>query len=335
MTAPFIVAEMSANHLGSLARAHAIVDAAADAGADAVKLQTWSPDTMCIDTNFVLQHGPWAGRRLVDLYREAFTPWEWHAELFDHARQRGLVPFSAAFDCAAVDFLETLGVDRHKVASFELVDLPLIRHMASKGKPMILSTGMATQKEVADAYCIAIASGAPHVTLLTCTSAYPADAADANLKRMTWGLSTIRDGEKHWTSPGLSDHTMGIGVACAAAALGATMIEKHLTLSRADGGPDAGFSMEPAEFAQMVVECRRAAAAIGEVRYGPGPNESTELRRSLWVSKDIKAGEPLVLGVNVVTARPALGAPPSMSLQGKVALLDQKAGTPLNAWSNA
>lgn len=323
MTKPFIVAELSCNHLGSLKRAHAIVDAAADAGADSIKLQTWSPDSMCIDTNFVLTHGPWAGRRLVDLYREAYTPWEWHAELFDHARQRGLVPFSAAFDRGAVDFLETLGVDRHKVASFELVDLPLIAHMASKEKPIILSTGMAERREIGAAMR---AAAQLKVTVLACTSAYPADAADANLATFASGWGSMQ-----W---GLSDHTMGIGVACAAAALGATMIEKHLTLSRADGGPDAGFSMEPHEFAQMVVECRRAATAVGEVRYGPGPHESTELRRSLWVSQDIKAGEPLVLGVNVVTARPALGAPPSMSLQGKVALLDQKAGTPLNSWCN-
>lgn len=315
---PFIVAEMSANHLGSLKRAHRIVDAAANAGADAIKLQTWTPDTMCIDTNFVLPHGPWAGRRLVDLYREAYTPWEWHAELFDHARQRGLEPFSAAFDCHAVDFLESLGVKRHKVASFELTDLPLIRYMASKGKPMILSTGMATLDEVVAAVSEVQCHSFSAPTILRCTSAYPAQPEDAHLASISgpWGLS---------------DHTMGIGVACAAAALGATMIEKHLTLSRADGGPDAGFSMEPAEFAQMVFECRRAAAAVGEVRYGPGPNESTALRRSLWVSQPVEAGEPLVLGVNVVTARPAHGLPPGTDLTGKRAAQRLDRGTPLTA----
>jgi len=313
---PFIVAEMSANHLGSLERAHAIVDAAADAGADAIKLQTWSPGTMCI-SDYRLERGPWAGRLLRELYEEAFTPWEWHRPLFEHARQRGLVPFSAAFDCAAVDFLETLGVDRHKVASFELTDLPLIRYMASKGKPIILSTGMASSREIDAA--LRAASGCASL-VLKCTSAYPADPADANLLGGTL------------VSPwGLSDHTVGIGVAVAACAIGATYIEKHLTISRADGGPDAGFSMEPAEFKQLVVECRRAAAARGEVKFGPGPNESTDLRRSLWVRKDIAAGEPLRLGDNVCTARPALGLPCSTPLEGARAAHALRAGQPLVA----
>jgi pseudaminic acid synthase len=315
-----IIAEMSANHLRSLDRALAIVDAAADAGADLIKLQTWLPDSMCISKDYTLDHGPWAGRKLFDLYREAYTPWQWHRPIFDHARKRGLIPFSAAFDRQSVDFLEKLGVDRHKVASFELVDLPLIRYMASKGKPMILSTGIATEQEIGDALECAYSGGQNDVTLLKCTSAYPADASDANLR-------TIQEPEL--TSWGLSDHTMGIGVACAAAALGATMIEKHLTLSRADGGPDAGFSMEPHEFKQMVVECRRAAAAIGSVKYGPGPHESTELRRSLWVSKDVAPGEPLRLGVNVVTARPALGLSPAVDMEGKTASRYLTAGTPL------
>lgn len=316
MKEPFIVAEMSANHLGSLERAHAIVDAAADAGADAVKLQTWSPGTMCV-SDYRLDHGPWAGRLLRELYEEAFTPWEWHRPLFAHARARGMVGFSAAFDRDAVDFLETLGVDRHKVASFELVDLPLIRYMASKGKPMILSTGMAALKEVIAATDACQKAGVVP-TLLRCTSAYPAEPSDAHLAPLSgpWGLS---------------DHTMGIGVACAAAALGAVMIEKHLTLSRADGGPDAGFSTEPAEFKQLVVECRRAAAARGEVRYGPGPNESTELRRSLWVRKDIAAGEPLRLGDNVCTARPALGLACSTPLESVRAARPLRAGQPLTA----
>lgn len=319
---PFIVAEMSANHLGSLKRALAIVDAAADAGADAIKLQTWSPDTMCIDPTYTLTAGPWAGRTLVDLYREAHTPWNWHEPIFDYARARGLVPFSAAFDRESVDFLETLGVDRHKVASFELTDLPLIRYMASKGKPMILSAGMASDEEIQQAW-LAVRDGNNHerITYLKCTSAYPADASDANLATYTGRL-------KHgaW---GVSDHTMGLGVACAAVALGATMIEKHLTLARADGGPDAGFSMEPAEFAQMVTECRRAAAAVGAVKYGPGPHESTALRRSLWVSADISPGDALVLGVNVVTARPELGLPPGTDLTGRTARSGIKAGVPL------
>ncbi len=313
---PFIVAELSANHLGSLYRAHAIVDAAADAGADAIKLQTWMPDTMCVDHAYTLTHGPWAGRTLFDLYREAHTPWEWHKPLFDHARSRGLIPFSAAFDRESVDFLETLGVDRHKVASFELVDLPLIRYMASKGKPMILSTGMATRIEIE--YAIGAAMLAPEITVLKCTSAYPASAEDANLATLA-----------KWRNWGLSDHSLGTGVAVAAASLGATYIEKHLTLSRSDGGPDAGFSMEPAEFQQLVIECRRAAAAIGVPSYGPGPNESTALRRSLWVTSDTAAGEPFELHRNVRTARPALGLSPSFDINGRRARHAIKANTPL------
>jgi N-acetylneuraminate synthase len=248
--------------------------------------------------------------------------WEWHAELFDHARDLGLEPFSAAFDRESVDFLETLDVKRHKVASFELVDLPLIRCMASKGKPMILSTGMATEGEISNAVRAAFsgAGAAFDITLLRCTSAYPAPAEDAHLAILA---------ETTWPLYGLSDHTLGIGVAVAATALGATYIEKHLTISRADGGPDAGFSMEPAEFAQLVTECHRAADAIGEVKYGPGPNESTALRRSLWVCKDIAAGEPLRLGDNVCTARPALGLPCSTNLEGLRASAALRAGTPL------
>lgn len=329
LNSPFVVAEMSANHMGSLDRAHAIVDAAADAGADAIKLQTWSPGSMCIDVSYELTSGPWAGRALVDLYHEAWTPWEWHAPLFEHARSRGLVPFSAAFDRESVDFLETLGVDRHKVASFELVDLPLIRYMASKGKPMILSTGMATFDEISAAVGAAVACRRPRmgraITLLKCTSAYPADPKDAGL-----GLGHMVFLQECMDAHiGLSDHTLGIGVAVAAAALGATYIEKHLTLSRADGGPDAGFSMEPAEFKQLVTECRRAAAAIGQVHYGPGPNESTALRRSLWVTVDTEVGEPLELQRNVRTARPALGLSPSFDIHGRRARVPIKAGTPL------
>ena len=317
---PFIVAEMSANHLGSRARAMEIIAAASWAGADAVKFQTWSPGTMCVDETYRLAGGPWNGRRLSDLYAEAWTPWEWHKPMFDWVRSAGMIPFSAAFDRESVDFLESLNVDRHKVASFELTDLPLIRYMASKGKPMILSTGMATRDEIAAA--IDAADRAPDTLVLKCTSAYPADASDANLDTHTgWGC-------------GLSDHSQGIGVAVAAAALGYTYIEKHLTLSRADGGPDAGFSMEPAEFKQMVTECRRAAAAIGVPSYGPGPQESTALRRSLWVVRDMEQGELFVFGENVRTARPALGDAPSMETvyRNRVAKRSIKAGTPLT-WS--
>jgi sialic acid synthase SpsE len=275
---------------------------------------------MCV-SDYRLAHGPWAGRTLVDLYREAWTPWEWLPDLFAHCRKLGMEPFGAAFDFKSVDYLESLGVKRHKVASFELVDLPLIRYMAGKGKPMILSTGMATTQEVYAAIQAA-AVDAPLITILTCTSAYPASPHDANLSR---GPAMRED---QW---GLSDHTMGIGVACAAAAMGAKMIEKHLTLSRADGGPDAGFSMEPHEFKRMVVECRRAAAAVGTVKYGPGPNESTELRRSMWVTKDVEPGELLCLGLNVATARPALGMSPALYRPNMRAAHAIKAGQPLTS----
>jgi N-acetylneuraminate synthase len=295
-----ICAEMSANHLGDFKRAMQIVEAAVEAGADLFKVQVWEPDTICVSDSYVLPKGPWAGRKLKELYSEAWTPWDWLPDLFAHARKLGMEPFGAAFDNKSVDYLETLGVKRHKVASFELVDLPLIRYMASKGKPMIISTGMATVDEADGAYMEAIMSGAKSVTILKCTSAYPADPSDA-------GLEEDSDGRQgRW---GLSDHSVGFGVACAAAALGAVYIEKHLTLSRSDGGPDAGFSMEQAEFKQLVTECHRAAAAVGEVTYGPKPSEDVSLRRSLWVTKPIAAGEPLILNENVRTARPAFGLP--------------------------
>jgi sialic acid synthase SpsE len=311
---PFIVAELSANHLGDKHRALALVEVAKAAGADAVKVQVWSPDTMVLDRSIPAPK-PWTGT-LFDLYREAWTPWEWLPDLFKLARHNGLVPFGAAFDAESVDYLETLHVDRHKVASFELTDLPLIRYMASKGKPMILSTGMASAREIGEAYrCL---PAGLETTTLKCTSAYPADAADANLAA---GM--------RWPRWGLSDHTLGLGVAVAATVLGATMIEKHLTLKRSDGGPDAAFSMEPAEFAQMVSECRRAAAAIGEVKYGPGPHESTAMRRSLWVTRDTHIGSPLVFGENVRTARPGLGLAPSFDLKGRTAARTLLANTPL------
>lgn len=318
---PFIVAEMSANHNGSLDRALHLVEAAAIAGADAIKVQTWTSGTMCV-SDYRLDHGPWAGRLLRELYAEAHLPWEWHSFIFKHARKLGLIPFSAAFDIPSVDFLETLDVDRHKVASFELVDLPLIRHMATKRKPMILSTGMASFAEIEAAFRTANEFiGAPRITLLKCTSAYPAEAADANLHSM----HGIGGGPF-----GLSDHTQGIGVAIAAVVRGATYIEKHLTLSRADGGLDAGFSLEPSEFQQMVTECRRAADAIGQFTYGPGPNESLDLRRSLWVAKPIRKGErSLVLGDNVVSARPALGMHCGADICNMVALRDLQPGEPL------
>lgn len=313
-----LCAELSANHLGSLKRALQIVDAAADAGAQLLKVQVWSPGTMTLDRAYTLDSGPWKGRKLFDLYEEAWTPWDWLPTIKARCEARGMEFFGAAFDRESVDYLEILHVKRQKVASFELTDLPLIRYMASKGKPMILSTGMATVGEIEDA--LRASHHAVETTLLKCTSAYPADASDANLRTYARGIGG------HW---GLSDHSMGIGVACAAAALGATYIEKHLTLSRSDGGPDAGFSMEPAEFKQLVTECRRAEAAIGKVSYGPGPNESTALRRSLYVYQDTAKGEKLILNGNIRTARPANGLPPGTDISSAYASRALLSGEPL------
>ena len=305
-----VCAELSANHNGSLKRALDIVDAAARAGADLFKIQTWKPGTMCLDPSYKVKGGPWQGRSLTDLYEEAWTPWGWHKPIFDRARERGMIPFSAAFDIESVDFLEELGVDRHKVASFEITDLHLIRYMANTGKPILLSTGMATEAEIAVAMGIC-----KDVTPLKCTSSYPAEAKDANLATMA--------GWERW---GLSDHSLGIGVAVAAAALGACYIEKHLTLDRKLGGLDAGFSLEPDEFTQMVQACHQAAEAYGERKYG---GESQALRRSLWVAKDIPKGTELDLGYTIRTARPALGLPCATNLRGMRASRDLKAGTPL------
>lgn len=331
---PFIVAEMSANHLGSLERALAIVDAAAAAGADAVKLQTW--DTMVLDEGYEIQDGPWAGRNLKALYDEAKTPWDWHAQIFERCRRVGVMGFSTAFDGASVEFLELLHCPMYKVASFEIVDLPLIEKIARTGKPMVISTGMATKQEILDALESAKSAGAldANVTLLACTSAYPATAAQARLGRMymleriTWGQISV----------GLSDHTEGIGVAVAAAARGADMIEKHLTIARADGGPDAGFSLEPAEFKQLVIECRRAYEATNPaaVQYELGPQDAERpqlsLRRSLYIARDVKAGHYLE-SRDVRSARPALGMPPSAlpRVIGRKMGVAATRGTPLTA----
>jgi len=282
MNKPFIVAEMSANHLGDLARAHRIIDAAAGAGADAIKFQTFTPEQM-VDPDKVIEAGPWAGWKAIDLYRKAHTPREWHVELFDHARNVGLTPFSSVFHPDDVDFLETLDCPIYKIASFELLDTLLIEHAARTKKPMIISTGMAGTDEVANATSAAFLAGCLDMTILQCTSAYPADASEANLCMLPQMRKWAMDSLSHHPSAriklqvGLSDHTLGIGVAVAAVALGATVIEKHLTISRLHGGPDAEFSMEPDEFAQLVAECRRAAAAIGTVRYGPTPGEAASL----------------------------------------------------------
>ena len=330
---PFVIAEMSGNHNQSLERALAIVDAAADAGVDALKLQTYSPDTMTIDLDEREFHiadpaSPWSGASLYRLYGEACTPWGWHAPIFERARARGLVAFSSPFDASAVAFLETLDVPCYKIASFENTDLPLIRRVAATGKPVIISTGMASQAELDEAVDAARGAGCRDLVLLKCTSTYPASPEHTN-------LATIPDLRARFgCEVGLSDHTMGTAVAVAAVALGATVIEKHLTLARADGGVDSTFSMEPPEMARLVTESARAWQALGQVSYGPTTAEqpSLQFRRSLYVVDDVKAGATFT-PANVRAIRPGLGLAPKFFEQviGRRAAVDIARGTPL-AW---
>jgi pseudaminic acid synthase len=329
---PFIVAEMSGNHNGQLDRALAIVDSVAEAGAHALKLQTYTADTMTLDLAerefLITDHGSlWKGRLLYDLYQEAHTPWEWHRPIMDRCRERGILCFSTPFDATAVDSLETLDVPCYKIASFENVDLPLIRKAAATGKPLIISTGMATLDEVEEAVRAAQEAGCKELVLLKCTSTYPGDPPDSR-------LLTIPDLRRRFDVPvGLSDHTPGIGVACAAVALGAVMVEKHVTLSRADGGVDSAFSLEPDELRSLVTETARAAAALGAVGYGPTEAEKKSLvfRRSLYVVKDMKAGE-VFTSDNLRSIRPGLGLPPKHfeSILGRRASRDIRRGTPMS-----
>lgn len=330
---PFIIAEMSGNHNHSLERALAIVEAVAAAGASALKLQTYTPDTMTLDLrqgSFLVEDpgSLWAGRSLYDLYGEAMTPWAWHAAIFARCRERGLVPFSTPFDASAVDFLETVDCPIWKIASFELVDLPLIRRCAATGKPMIMSTGMASLVEVAEAVAAARAAGCSRLVLLRCTSAYPTPPAAAHLATIAHLRDTFQ------VEAGLSDHSLGLGVAVAAVALGAVVIEKHVTLSRAEGGVDSAFSLEPAELAQLVRECRAAAAAVGTPTYGAGPHEAQSLkhRRSLYLVRDLPAGHVLT-AADVRAIRPADGLAPK-HLETVLGMRTRRAvarGTPL-AW---
>jgi N-acetylneuraminate synthase len=305
---PLIVAELSGNHNGRIERAIAILDAAAEAGADAVKLQTYTADTMTIDCDrpdFLVQDGLWKGRRLHELYQEAHTPWEWHEALFRRGRELGIAVFSTPFDATAVDFLEELGAPFYKVASFEAVDLPLVERIASTGKPIILSTGMSDLGEIQDAVDTARRSGAAGLVLLHCISAYPAPAEQMNLQTMRH-LATAFD-----VLPGLSDHTLGTAAAVAATALGATVIEKHVTLARADGGVDSAFSLEPGELRRLVEDTRTAHAALGRVTYDTAPAETASMtfRRSIYAVADIAAGEPFT-DANVRIIRPGFGLPP-------------------------
>lgn len=331
---PYLIAEMSGNHNQSLERALEIVDAAAAHGADAVKLQTYTADTMTLNLRkpgFVIDDtgSPWAGRQLYDLYQEAYTPWEWHRPIMERAAQRGIHCFSTPFDFSAVDFLESLDVPAYKIASFENTDLALIRRVAATGKPVIMSTGMATAAELDEAVRTAREAGCVDLVLLKCTSTYPATPGNTHITTIPH-MRTLFACEV-----GLSDHTMGCGVAVAATALGATVIEKHFTLCRADGGVDASFSMEPHELRQLRDETERAWQAMGQVQYGPTAEEMKSLvfRRSLYIAQDLKAGDVLTKD-NLRSVRPGLGLPPKhlQTLLGLRVGCDVSAGTPM-AWA--
>lgn len=323
------VAELSANHNNSLERAHSIIEAVSNAGATSIKLQTYKPETMTLRINrpefkVSRENKLWGGRHLFDLYAEAMTPWEWHEELFEDARSRGLTPFSTPFDSSAVDFLESIGCPIYKIASFEIVDTDLISYAASTGKPLIISTGMASLVEIAEAVEAAEVAGCTDITLLKATSSYPASPEHSNLAT----LDTLR--RTFGWPVGVSDHTLGLGVAVAAVALGAGVVEKHVTLKRTDGGVDSEFSMEPEEFSQLVVECERAAQSLGRVHFGPSQGDIASLgfRRSIRLSRDVRAGERLSKE-NSIAVRPSGGLPVNQFtlFEGMTFKSDESAGT--------
>ncbi len=327
---PYVIAEMSGNHNGELSRALAIIEAAKDSGADAVKLQTYTADTITMDcktSDFIIPGGQWAGRRLYELYQEAHTPWDWHEALFAKGRDLGITVFSTPFDATAVDFLEDLGAPAYKIASFEVVDIPLIERVATTGKPLIVSTGMANRTEIGEAVEAIRRVGNRNAVLLHCISAYPAPIEEANLR-------TIPDMVQAFGMPaGLSDHTLGIAAAVTATALGACVIEKHVTLARADGGVDSAFSLEPAELKDLVENVRAAHVALGRVNYGSTKSEKNSMpfRRSLYVVADVKKGDPLT-EQNVRSIRPGFGLAPKNlpKVLGEHAARDLKRGEPLS-----
>jgi pseudaminic acid synthase len=329
---PYIVAEMSGNHNGSLDRALALVDAAADAGADAIKIQTYTADTMTVDVKhprFQISKGHelWGDQYLYQLFEKAHTPWDWHQPIFERARERGITPFSSPFDRTAIELLEKLDAPMYKIASSEITDLPLIRLAASTGKPMIISTGMASVREIAAAVEAAQGAGSPDVTVLSCTASYPAPPEETNLRRIPVLAQMLE------LPIGLSDHTLGIGVPIAAVAYGACLIEKHVTLDRGDGGVDSAFSLEPHEVKLLREESERAWQALGTTHIGPteAEKESLRFRRSLYVVADVKAGDP-VTEVNVRSIRPTGGLDPDMigTVLGRTFTADAAKGTPLS-----
>ncbi|HEX2558460.1 pseudaminic acid synthase [Phenylobacterium sp.] len=328
---PFVICELSGNHNGSLERALTMIDAAAETGCDAIKIQTYTADTITMDVDrpeFRIHGGLWDGRSLYELYQEAHTPFEWHPALFKRAAERGVILFSSPFDETAVDLLADLGAPAYKIASFEAVDLPLIRYAAAKGKPLIISTGMANREEMVAARDAALEAGAAGVIMLHCVSSYPATFADANVR-------TVTDMAEWLGVPiGLSDHTPGTAASVAAVATGACAIEKHFTLARADGGPDAAFSLEPDEFSALVRDCKDAWRALGQAHYDVLGSERGSLlfRRSLYVTCDVRAGEPLTRA-NIRSIRPGNGLPPAdlEAVLGRPAARDLARGEPL-AW---
>ena len=329
---PYLIAEMSGNHNQSLDRALAIVDAAATAGADAIKLQTYTAETMTLDVSgpgFVIEDpdSMWTGRQLFDLYKEAYTPWEWHRPIMDRAASRGMHCFSTPFDETAVEFLQSLNVLAFKIASFENTDLPLIRKVAATGKPMIISTGTANLAEIDDAVRAARDAGCRDLVLLKCTSTYPATPTSSNV------LTIPHMRAMFGCEIGLSDHTMGVGAPVAAVAHGATVIEKHFTLRRADGGVDSSFSLEPEEFRSLVVETERAWQSLGHVSYGATEAEkkSVLFRRSIYIAEDVSAGETLTPR-NLRCVRPGLGLAPKYyeTLLGRKVNANVKKGTPMD-----
>ncbi|WP_271910681.1 pseudaminic acid synthase [Vreelandella alkaliphila] len=326
---PYIIAELSANHNGSIETAKRIIEEAKKVGADAVKLQTYRPDTITLDSylpDFQISEGLWKGRTLYELYEWAHTPWEWHSPLFEHARKLGITIFSSPFDNTAVDLLEELNAPAYKIASFEAVDLPLIKYVASTGKPMIISTGMANVEEISEAIEAAREGGCKELAVLHCVSGYPAPASDYNLRTIPDMIA------RHGLVTGLSDHTLDNTTAITSVALGASIIEKHFTLNRNGGGPDDSFSLEPRELADLCRDTKTAWQALGNVDYGRKSSEqgNVQFRRSLYFVKDLKSGD-VITADSVRSVRPGYGLPPKMlkDIIGKTVVMDVEANTPV------